>query len=56
MVGVAIHWIRDKVEEGVFASTSHAFEYSIRQLMKKEKRRGTSQTPILKKLLLLRNS
>jgi len=40
-----LRWIRDKVEEGVFASTSHAFECSVRQLMKREKRRGTSQTP-----------
>ena len=39
-----LRWIRDKVEEGVFASTSHAFECSVRQLMKGEKRRGTSQT------------
>ena len=39
-----LHWIRAKVKEGVFASRSHAFEYSVRQLMKKE-RRGTSQTP-----------
>jgi len=32
-----LRWIRGKVEEGVFASRSHAFEYSVRQLMKKEK-------------------
>ena len=38
-----LRWIRAKVEEGVFANRSHAFEYSVRQLMKKEKRRGTSQ-------------
>ena len=40
-----LRWISDKVEEGMFASRSHAFEYSVRQLMKREKRRGTSQTP-----------
>ena len=40
-----LRWICAKVEEEVFASRSHAFEYSVRQLMKKEKKRGTSQTP-----------
>ena len=40
-----LRWIRAKVEEGVFANRSHAFGYSVRQLMKKEKKRGTSQTP-----------
>ena len=40
-----LRWIHAKVEEGVFASRSHAFEYSVRQLMKREKKRETSQTP-----------
>jgi Arc/MetJ-type ribon-helix-helix transcriptional regulator len=32
-----INWIDKKVEELVFATRSHAFEYAIKQLMSKEK-------------------
>jgi Arc/MetJ-type ribon-helix-helix transcriptional regulator len=33
-----LRWIEEKVDEGVFASRSHAVEYAVRQLMKQEKR------------------
>ena len=33
-----LKWIEEKVDEGVFASRSHAVEYAVRQLMKQEKR------------------
>jgi len=33
-----LHGIDDKVEESVFASRTHAFEYAVRQLMKRERR------------------
>jgi Arc/MetJ-type ribon-helix-helix transcriptional regulator len=29
-----LRWIEEKVDEGVFASRSHAVEYAVRQLMK----------------------
>ena len=29
-----LNWIDEKVDERIFASRSHAFEYAIRQLMK----------------------
>jgi len=32
-----LRWISCKVEERVFASRSHAFEYAVTQLMKNEK-------------------
>jgi len=32
-----LRWISSKVEERVFASRSHAFEYAVMQLMKNEK-------------------
>jgi len=32
-----LRWISSKVEEKVFASRSHAFEYTVTQLMKNEK-------------------
>jgi len=32
-----LRWISYKVEEKVFASRSHAFEYAVTQLMKNEK-------------------
>jgi Arc/MetJ-type ribon-helix-helix transcriptional regulator len=34
-----LRWIQGKVEEGVFASRSHAIEYAVRQLMRQEKTR-----------------
>jgi Arc/MetJ-type ribon-helix-helix transcriptional regulator len=33
-----LRWVRAKVEEGVFASRSHAVEYAVRQLMRQEGR------------------
>ena len=33
-----LHWVRAKVEEGIFASRSHAVEYAVRQLMRQERR------------------
>jgi len=33
-----LHWIDKKVEEFVFASRTHAFEYVVRQLMKSKRR------------------
>ena len=32
-----LKWISDKVEEKVFASRTHAFEYAVTQLMKNDK-------------------
>jgi len=37
-------WIEEKVDEGVFASRSHAVEYAVRQLMKQE-RKPTPESP-----------
>jgi Arc/MetJ-type ribon-helix-helix transcriptional regulator len=34
-----LKWIDEKVKERVFASRSHAFEYAVRHLMKKWRRR-----------------
>jgi Arc/MetJ-type ribon-helix-helix transcriptional regulator len=31
-----LRWIEEKVEEGVFASRSHAVEYAVRQLMRND--------------------
>jgi hypothetical protein len=31
-----LEWIERKVEEGVFASRSHAVEYAVRQLMRRD--------------------
>ncbi len=31
-----IHWIDKRVEERIFSSRTHAFEYALRQLMKKD--------------------
>ena len=31
-----IHWIDKRVEDRVFATRTHAFEYALRQLMKRE--------------------
>jgi len=31
-----IRWIDKRVEERVFSSRTHAFEYALRQLMKRE--------------------
>jgi len=36
MDGVVLRWIQRRVEEGVFASRSHAIEYAVRQLMRQE--------------------
>ncbi|HUV54725.1 MAG TPA: hypothetical protein VMW03_05925 [Candidatus Krumholzibacteriaceae bacterium] len=33
-----LRWVDEKVEESVFASRIHAFEYAVRQLMKSERR------------------
>ena len=33
-----LRWIDEKVRERVFASRSHAFEYAVRQLMRRERR------------------
>jgi Arc/MetJ-type ribon-helix-helix transcriptional regulator len=33
-----LEWIQRKVEEGVFASRSHAVEYAVRQLMRQERK------------------
>ena len=32
-----LRWIDKKVEESVFASRTHAFEYAVRQLMNSER-------------------
>ena len=34
-----LRWIDERVKERVFASRSHAFEYAVRQLMRRERRR-----------------
>jgi len=34
-----LKWIDEKVKERVFSSRSHAFEYAVRQLMKRERNR-----------------
>ena len=40
-----LRWIQGKVEEGVFASRSHAIEYAVRQLMRQERATvGTNPT------------
>ena len=39
-----LRWIEEKVDEGVFASRSHAVEYAVRQLMKQE-RKPTPESP-----------
>jgi hypothetical protein len=36
-----LEWIQRKVEEGVFASRSHAVEYAVRQLMRQERKPNT---------------
>ena len=33
-----LEWIERKVDEGVFASRSHAVEYAVRQLMRQERK------------------
>jgi Arc/MetJ-type ribon-helix-helix transcriptional regulator len=35
-----LEWIERKVEEGVFASRSHAVEYAVRQLMRQERKQN----------------
>ena len=37
-----LEWIERKVEEGVFASRSHAVEYAVRQLMRQQERRSNT--------------
>jgi len=34
-----LKWVEGRVEEGVFASKSHAVEYALRHLMHEEKRK-----------------
>jgi len=48
-----LKWIRCKVEERVFASRSHAFEYAVTQLMKNEKPSKSPQNS--KNLKIIRN-
>ena len=36
MNGDVLKWIDEKVRERVFASRTHAFEYAVRQLMRRE--------------------
>ena len=33
-----LEWVRRRIEDGIFASKSHAIEYALRHLMREEKK------------------